>query len=201
MLDTRTNEWLSRLQANGPKMVSLVFAALILLQLLQIGFSLFAKPVKSPQPVATGSAPPPRRAEVDVPRIMVSAHPFGDAAADAAAQDPDQRPGPPPTCCWPAPLPPKTRSTGWPSSAMAGARRRCIRWASASAAHLCIRYTWITSFSTAAALWRPCCYPGNCPGQPHERGRFAAPGATRARPRRSTTFAAWYSRTRASSIR
>ncbi len=89
MLDTRTNEWLSRLQANGPKMVSLVFAALILLQLLQIGFALLAKPVKSPQPVATGFVPPPRHAEVDVPRIIAS-NPFG--TPPAAAQDPDSAP-------------------------------------------------------------------------------------------------------------
>ena len=55
MLDTRTNEWLSTAAANGPWLVSLVLAALILSQLVQIGYSLLAKPLKSPQPVAAGA--------------------------------------------------------------------------------------------------------------------------------------------------
>jgi general secretion pathway protein C len=89
MLDTRANEWLSRLQANGPKVVSLVFAALILLQLLQIGFSMFATPVRSPQPVATGFVPQRPRAEIDIPKIVAS-NPFGTPAG--ASQDPDSAP-------------------------------------------------------------------------------------------------------------
>jgi general secretion pathway protein C len=60
-----------------------------LLQLLQIGFSLLAKPVRSPQPVATGFVPRPQRAPVDIPRIIAS-NPFGTPAA--AAQDPDSAP-------------------------------------------------------------------------------------------------------------
>jgi general secretion pathway protein C len=89
MLDTRANEWLSRLQANGPKVVSLVFAALILLQLLQIGFSLFATPVKSPQPVANGFVPQRPRSVIDIPKIVAS-NPFGMLAS--AAQDPNSAP-------------------------------------------------------------------------------------------------------------
>jgi general secretion pathway protein C len=89
MLDTRANEWLSRLQANGPKVVSLVLAALILLQLLQIGFSMLATPVKSPQPVATGFVPQRPRAEIDIPRIIAS-NPFGTPAG--TSQDPDSAP-------------------------------------------------------------------------------------------------------------
>jgi general secretion pathway protein C len=89
MLDTRTNEWLSRLQANGPKLVSLVIAALILLQLLQIGYSLLAKPVRSPQPTTSGFVPPPPRAQIDIPKIIAS-NPFGIPAA--AAEDPEHAP-------------------------------------------------------------------------------------------------------------
>ena len=66
MLDTRTNEWLSRLQANTPKLVSLLFAALILLLVLQIGYSYISKPLKSPQPVVATSVPRPQRTGVDI---------------------------------------------------------------------------------------------------------------------------------------
>jgi general secretion pathway protein C len=91
MLDTHTNEWLSRLQANGPRLVSLVFAALILLQLLQIGYSLLSKPLKSPQPVLSASAPRPQRAGVDV-QSVVSAHLFGVPVVDPSTQDPANAP-------------------------------------------------------------------------------------------------------------
>jgi general secretion pathway protein C len=90
MLDTHTNDWMSRLQASGPKLVSLVLGALILLQVLVVGAALISKPLKVPQPVA---APPPRaqRSGADV-QTVVSAHLFGVAAADPAAQDPDNAP-------------------------------------------------------------------------------------------------------------
>jgi general secretion pathway protein C len=91
MIDPRTNEWLSRLQAQGPKLVSVVFAALILLQLLQIGYSLISKPLKSPQPVATAAAPRPQRSGVDI-QTVVSAHLFGVAVADPSTQDPANAP-------------------------------------------------------------------------------------------------------------
>jgi general secretion pathway protein C len=91
MLDTRANEWLSRLQAQGPKLVSLVFAALILLQLLQIGYSLISKPLKSPQPVQPASVPRTGRSGVDI-QTVVSAHLFGVAVADPATQDPSNAP-------------------------------------------------------------------------------------------------------------
>jgi general secretion pathway protein C len=91
MLDTRTNEWLSRLQANGPKLVSLVFAALILAQVLQIGYSLVFKPLKSPQPVLAASVPRAQRAGVDI-QTVVSAHLFGVAVAEPSTQDPESAP-------------------------------------------------------------------------------------------------------------
>ena len=91
MLDTRSNEWLSRLQAQAPKLVSLVFAALILLQLLQVGYSLISKPLKSPQPVVTASAPRVQRSGVDI-QTVVSAHLFGVAVADPSTQDPENAP-------------------------------------------------------------------------------------------------------------
>src|SRR5450432_2027081 len=91
MIDTRANEWLSRLQANGPKLLSLVFAALILLQLLQIGYSLVSKPLKSPQPVRTASVPSAPRSGVDI-QTVVSAHLFGVAVADPSTQDPANAP-------------------------------------------------------------------------------------------------------------
>src|SRR3974390_68494 len=89
MLDTRANEWLSRLQAHGPRVVSLVFAALILLQLLQIGFAMFATPVKSPQPTNAGFVPQRPRAEIDLPKI-IAPNPCGTPAG--TSQDPDSAP-------------------------------------------------------------------------------------------------------------
>jgi general secretion pathway protein C len=91
MLDTRTNEWLSRLQAQGPRLVSAVFAVLILLQLLQIGYSLISKPLKSPQPVVAASMPRAQRSGVDI-QTVVSAHLFGVAVADPSTQDPENAP-------------------------------------------------------------------------------------------------------------
>ncbi len=90
-LDTRTNEWLSRLQAKGPRLVSLVFAALILLQLLQIGYSFISKPLKSPQPVLATAVARPQRSGVDI-QTVVSAHLFGVAVVDPATQDPENAP-------------------------------------------------------------------------------------------------------------
>jgi general secretion pathway protein C len=90
MLDTHSNDWLSRLQANGPKLVSFVFGALILLQLLVIGSSLISKPLKVPQPVPA-ALPRAQRSGVDI-QTVVSAHLFGVAAADSSAQDPENAP-------------------------------------------------------------------------------------------------------------
>lgn len=91
MLDTRTNRWLSRLEAQGPRLVSLVLAALILLQLFQIGLSLFAKPLKSPQPTLTASAPLPKHPTLHI-QSVIAAHLFGQAAVNSGAQDPANAP-------------------------------------------------------------------------------------------------------------
>jgi len=84
MLDTHTNDWMSRLQANGPKFVSFVFGALILLQLLLIGYPYLSKPVKSPQPVLAPVIPPVKHSGADI-QTVVSAHLFG--VPPAATQD------------------------------------------------------------------------------------------------------------------
>jgi general secretion pathway protein C len=84
MLDTRTNDWMSKLRANGPKLVSFVFGALILLQLVQIGLPLISKPLKVPQPVVAAAPPRAQRSGVDI-QTVVSAHLFGVPAA--ATQD------------------------------------------------------------------------------------------------------------------
>jgi general secretion pathway protein C len=91
MLDTRTNDWMSRLQANGPRAVSLVFAALILLELVQIGYSQLSKPLKVPQPTLPAAAPTTQRTGVDV-QAVVAAHLFGVAVADPSTQDPENAP-------------------------------------------------------------------------------------------------------------
>jgi general secretion pathway protein C len=91
MLDTRTNDWLSRLQANGPRVVSLVFGALIAVQLAQIGYSLLSKPLKVPQPTVAAPTARPQGSGPDV-QSVVSAHLFGVAAADPSTQDPENAP-------------------------------------------------------------------------------------------------------------
>jgi general secretion pathway protein C len=91
MLDTRTNEWLSLLKANAPRLVSLVLAALIAVQLAQIAIFAFVKPVKSPQPVLTATAARPQHSTLHIQNV-ISAHLFGVAAVNSGAQDPANAP-------------------------------------------------------------------------------------------------------------
>src|SRR6266550_1438495 len=87
MLDTRTNQWLSRLQGNGPAYVSLILAALIAIELARMAISILGGPVKTPQPVVNRPAAPHVRPGVDVQKV-VSAHLFGIAAIEPGAQEP-----------------------------------------------------------------------------------------------------------------
>jgi general secretion pathway protein C len=92
MLDSRTNEWLSRLQGNAPRLVSLGLAALIAVELARIAIALLSGgPVKSPQPVLASVAPRAQTAGLDV-QSVVSAHLFGVAAPDPSTQDPANAP-------------------------------------------------------------------------------------------------------------
>ncbi|MGO8827788.1 MAG: type II secretion system protein GspC [Steroidobacteraceae bacterium] len=91
MLDTRTNDWLSRLQSNGPNLVSLGLAALIAVELVRMAVSVLSGPVKSPQPTLAPSAQTRPQPTVNV-RAVVSAHLFGLAIADPVAQDPANAP-------------------------------------------------------------------------------------------------------------
>jgi len=92
MLESRTHEWLSRLQGNGPRLVSLALAALIAVELARIAISLLSGgPVKSPQPIVSSGAPRAQHAGFDV-QSVVSAHLFGVAAPDPSTQDPANAP-------------------------------------------------------------------------------------------------------------
>lgn len=91
MLDARTNQWLSRLQANGPNWVSWALAILIVVQLASLAVSLLSGRVKSPQPVLARMAPPRPAAGIDV-QSVISAHLFGIAVADPSTQDPANAP-------------------------------------------------------------------------------------------------------------
>jgi general secretion pathway protein C len=91
MLDTRTNQWLSRLQGNGPAYVALILAALIAVELARVAISFLGGPVKTPQPVVNRPPAPHVRPGVDVQKV-VSAHLFGVAAAEPGAQDPSNVP-------------------------------------------------------------------------------------------------------------
>jgi general secretion pathway protein C len=91
MLDTRTNELLTRLQANGPKVVSLVLAALILLELVRAALSMFGSPVKSPQPVLMPTSMHTQRPTLDIQGV-ISAHLFGQAVTDSGSQNESNAP-------------------------------------------------------------------------------------------------------------
>jgi general secretion pathway protein C len=91
MQDSRTNEWLARLQNNGPNLVSLALAALIVAQVAALIVSLVSGRVKSPQPVVARAIAPRGRAGVDV-QSVVSAHLFGVATVDPSTQDPANAP-------------------------------------------------------------------------------------------------------------
>src|SRR5271165_3468979 len=90
MLDIRTNEWLSLLKANGPRLVALVLAALIAVELARIVIALLgATPVKSPQPVLTAPLPLAQRPALHI-QSVIAAHLFGVAAVPG--QDPANAP-------------------------------------------------------------------------------------------------------------
>jgi general secretion pathway protein C len=91
MQGTPTNEWLSRLQGNGPNLVSLALAALIAVELARIAMSLLSGPVKSPQPIIASAAQARPHPTVDI-QSVVSAHLFGIAKADPSTQDPANAP-------------------------------------------------------------------------------------------------------------
>jgi general secretion pathway protein C len=91
MLDTRMNEWLSRLSGNGPHLASLALAALIAVELARIAISLLSGPVKSPQPVIARSPELHQLPAVNIQSIT-SAHLFGVATADPSTQDPANAP-------------------------------------------------------------------------------------------------------------
>jgi general secretion pathway protein C len=91
MQGTRINDWLSRLQGNGPNLVSLSLAALIAVELARIAMSLLSGPVNSPQPTIARPAETRQHPAVDV-QTVVSAHLFGIATADPSTQDPANAP-------------------------------------------------------------------------------------------------------------
>jgi general secretion pathway protein C len=91
MLESRTNEWLSRLQGHGPTYLSFALAALIVVELAHAAILMLRGPVKSPQPVRTLSAAPHARPGVDV-QSVISAHLFGVAKIEAAPEDPANAP-------------------------------------------------------------------------------------------------------------
>jgi general secretion pathway protein C len=92
MLDSRTHEWLSRLQGNGPRLVSLALAALIAVELARIAISLLGGgPVKSPQPVLGNLPAHAQHPTFDI-QSVVSAHLFGTAAPDPSTLDPANAP-------------------------------------------------------------------------------------------------------------
>ncbi len=91
MLELRSNEWLARLQGNGPRLVTLGLAALLVAELGRATYALVSSgPVQSPQPISA-AALHPAPTGVDI-QAVVAAHLMGIASANPAAQDPDTAP-------------------------------------------------------------------------------------------------------------
>ena len=86
MLDTRTNEWLAKLQVLGPKIATYGIGALIVAQGAQVVYPLIAKPVVSPQPVVAGRPASRPHNELDIQNV-IDAHLFGTAVIDHGPQD------------------------------------------------------------------------------------------------------------------
>jgi general secretion pathway protein C len=91
MLDTRTNEWLARLQSNGPNTVSIALAVLIAVEFARMAVALVSGHVKTPEPVVAAAPASHQRPPANV-QTVISAHLFGVAVADPAAQDPNNAP-------------------------------------------------------------------------------------------------------------
>jgi general secretion pathway protein C len=91
VLQSRTNEWMSRAQANAPKLVTLLLAVLIAVELGRIAYGFINRPVKSPEPVVTGQPVRSRNSGVNV-QSVVAAHLFGVAARESKALDPSNAP-------------------------------------------------------------------------------------------------------------
>src|SRR5271170_5724841 len=92
MLETRTNDWLSRLKANGPRSVSLLLTALIAMELARIAIALIGgNPVNSPQPILRAPAVHAQAAGLNI-QSVISAHLFGIPAVSSASQDPANAP-------------------------------------------------------------------------------------------------------------
>lgn len=91
MLDTRTNEWLARLQSKGPNAVSIALAVLIAVEFARIAVALVGGQVKTPEPQLVASGGAHQRPAANV-QAVVSAHLFGVAVADPATQDPNNAP-------------------------------------------------------------------------------------------------------------
>lgn len=87
VLDTRSQEWLSRLRGNGPRLASLALAALIAVELARALIALLGGgPVQSPHTIASRAAPIAQHSAVDI-QSLVSAHLFGTAIADPSTED------------------------------------------------------------------------------------------------------------------
>jgi general secretion pathway protein C len=92
VLQTRTNEWLIRAQANAPKLVTLVVAVLIAVELGRVAYGFINRPVKTPEPLPTAMASP-RSPHTGVnAQSIVADHLFGVAVAEPRAQDPANAP-------------------------------------------------------------------------------------------------------------
>ena len=93
MLETRTHEWLSRLQGDGPRLVSWFLAVLIAVELARIAVSLLGGgPVKSPQAAVSNRSATRSACGIDTSQSVISAHLFGVATIDPSTQDPDNAP-------------------------------------------------------------------------------------------------------------
>lgn len=91
MLDTRNAPWLTRLEVHAPNAVAIALALLIALELVRLAVALVGGQVKTPEPTPSAPVRAAGRPGADV-QAVISAHLFGIAKADPAAQDPENAP-------------------------------------------------------------------------------------------------------------
>jgi general secretion pathway protein C len=91
VLQTRTNEWMIRASANAPKLVTLVVAVLIAVELGRVAYGFINRPVKTPEPLPAAVATRSPHSGVNAQNIVAD-HLFGVAVAEPKAQDPANAP-------------------------------------------------------------------------------------------------------------
>ncbi len=170
-------------------------------QLAQIGIFAFVKPVKSPQPVPSASAPSPQHPALDIQNV-IAAHLFGVAAVNGGAQDPENAPQSSANLLLAGTIATQDPKRGVAIISDGGGPSKVYsvgdRVGGASLHSVYLDHVILDRGGALETLQLP---RQLLPATADPRRQCVAQAATRAPLPRSTTFGKWCSRTRAFSIR